>query len=108
VITYFTHDEVNAALARRMARKMSLELTVVTVKDIDQAGASDLLLFDLDHLPIEFKEELFQHVQRSDLGARIAVHSYHLSASEVRCLRKAGGLAARRLSAALLAPRLVA
>jgi hypothetical protein len=108
VIAYLTHDEVNAALAQRIAGRLSLELTVLGIKDINLAITADLLLFDLDHLPTECKSELLSRAQRDSLGERIAVHSYCLTTSEARSLRKAGGLTARRLTATLLVPQAVA
>ena len=58
---------------------------------------------ELDHLPPECRSDLFRHVRNGGVQKGLAVHSYHLSRSEVRTLRAAGVVVARRLSLALLA-----
>ena len=101
-IAYLTHDEVNAAVARRLARRLGLRLKVLTVKSADRTAAADLLVLDLDHLPPECKSKLFLRVGSGRLRQGVAVHSYNLTATEERALRAAGVHVARRLTAAVL------
>jgi hypothetical protein len=103
MIAYLTHDAVNAALARRMARRLGSDLTILRAQDADQLGAADRLVIDLDNLPRESKSELFRRAENGGLLTGVAVHSYNLTGAEARILRAAGVRVARRLTAALLA-----
>ena len=103
MIAYLTHDEVNAAVARRAARRLCGRLKVLGVKDADRAAAADLVLLDLDHLPPECKLGLLRQAVGGELANRFAVHSYQLSTADERVLRAAGVRVATRLTAALLA-----
>ena len=96
---YLTHDEVNAAFARRIAARLGHSLTVLAVKDIDEAAAADLLVLDLDHLPPVYKSTLLERAAGGELRPGVAVHSYHLGGAEVRTLRAAGVRVTRRLGA---------
>ena len=98
---YLSHDEVNTALAGRMARRLGIVLTTLHVKDAEHAVAADLLVLDLDHLPPECKSKLFLRVGSGELRTGVAVHSYHLTAAEARALRGAGVRVSRRLTAAV-------
>jgi len=102
VIAYLTHDEVNAAEARRAALEAGLDLTVLPIKDGGQAAAADAMLLDLDHLPADIKLDLLRRAAGGRLSNCVAVHSYQLSPAEVRALRAAGVLVSRRLTACLL------
>jgi len=103
VIAYLTHDEVNARFASRAAHKLGLDLTVLPVKDGEQAVAADMLLLDLDHLPPDFKADLLQRAESGRLRGGVAVHSYQLSPPETQSLQRAGALVACRLTAGLIA-----
>ncbi|HSQ56867.1 MAG TPA: hypothetical protein VLM40_14085 [Gemmata sp.] len=107
-VAYLTHDEVNAALACRMAKRFGLNLTVLAVKDANHAIAADQLVLDLDHLPLEYKSNLFLRIGRGELRSGVAVHSYHLTPGECRALCTAGVRMTRRLTAAVLTPRMSA
>jgi hypothetical protein len=107
-VAYLSHDEVNAALARRMARRLGLDLAILHIKDAEQAVAADLLVLDLDHLAPECKSELFLRIGGRELRGGVAVHSYHLTPAEARTLRKAGVQISRRLTAAVLVPPMTA
>ena len=53
---YLTHDEVNAAMARRLVRRLGSKLTVLQVKTADRAvGVDGLIIVDI---PPEADEEL--------------------------------------------------
>src|SRR5262245_5961290 len=99
---YLTHDEVNAAVARRIARRLGLDLTVLAVKDADRAAEADLLVLNLDHLPAVCRSELIRRAG-GDRRGRPAAHADHLTASGSRALRAAGARLARRLTAAVFA-----
>lgn len=101
---YLTHDQVNAALARRIAARLGLDITVLALKDADQAVTADALVLDLDSLPLDARSKLFLRVGSGELRSGVGVHSYHLTASEARTLRRAGVRVERRLTAAALVP----
>lgn len=102
MIAYLTHDEVNAHVAARLARRLRAELTVLPAKDADQLAAH-VLLVDLDNLPREWRANLLAHAAHGPLPDGLAVHSYHLSDAEWRTLTAAGVRVTRRLNSALLA-----
>ncbi|WP_439630627.1 hypothetical protein [Gemmata sp.] len=104
MIAYLTHDQVNAALARRITDRLGLDLTVLALKDADRAVAADAVVLDLDSLPRDARSKLFLRVGSGELRSGVGVHSYHLTASEARTLRRAGVRAERRLTAAALVP----
>src|SRR5262249_57896319 len=105
-IAYLTHDEVNAAAAGRIARRLGLGLSVIGVRDVGRVSA-DLLVYDLDHLPPGVKSELLRRAGRERLDG-VAAHSYHLGHEEQQKLRAAGARVARRLTAAILVRRAAA
>lgn len=59
-IASLTHDEVNAAFARRISARLGHCLAVFGIKDIDETAAADLLVLDLDHLPLVYKSTLLR------------------------------------------------
>jgi hypothetical protein len=107
-VAYISHDEVNSALARRMATRLGLELTVLNLQEAEHAIPADLIMLDLDHLPPECKSKLFLQIGKGELRDGVAVHSYRLTTAEVRELRAAGVRVKRRLTATVLIPRVAA
>jgi hypothetical protein len=105
MISYLTHDEVNAQLAEQLARQLGSNLTVLSLKDVDRFISTDLLLIDLDHLPPECRSHLFDLVGKGGRHRGLSVHSYRLSRAEVRTLRAGGVAVARRLTGAFLSSR---
>jgi hypothetical protein len=99
---YLTHDEVNADLARRIAGRFGITLTVFAVKDASAARAADRLVLDLDHLPAECKAGLLAEAATGGVRPGVSVHSYHLTRAEARHLRRAGVSITRRLTAAAI------
>jgi hypothetical protein len=108
VIAYLSHDQVNSALVRRMARRLGVKLIVLMLKDVEYAITADLLVLDLDHLPPKCRSELFERIGSGEFRSDVAVHSYHITAAEARSLAAAGVRVARRLTAAVLAQPLTA
>lgn len=104
-VAYLSHDEVNSALADRVAGRFGLDLVVLTLRDAEHALAADRLVLDLDHLPPECKAKLFLRVGRGELRGGVTVHSYHLTDAEAGALRAAGVRVARRLTTAILVPK---
>ncbi|MBA4192251.1 MAG: hypothetical protein C0467_30140 [Planctomycetaceae bacterium] len=108
MIAYLSHDQVNRTLVRRMARRLGLDLVVLSLKEADQAVAADLLVLDLDSLPSDTRSKLFLRVGNGELRSGVAVHSYHLTSSEARTLQVAGVRVTRRLTAAVFVVRKLA
>jgi pyruvate-formate lyase-activating enzyme len=98
-IAYLTHDEVNASTARKLAGQLGLDLVVLDVRQTDPTAVR--LICDLDHLPPDVKAGLLANARDSINLSTLAMHSYNLTAAEVRTLRTAGAEVARRLSAKL-------
>lgn len=104
-IAYFTHDEVNAVLASRLARRLGLDVTVVDFKNSDQSIAAENMVLDLDHLPSECKSTLIGQAASGGVRKGITVHSYNLLPRETKCLKAAGVRVARKLVACTLVAR---
>ena len=104
-VTYLSHDEGNWAHASRIAERLGLELTVLTLREAEYAFGGDLLVLDLDHLPSDCKSKLFLQIGRGTLRDGVTVHSHRLAPAEVDTLRAAGVRVARRLTALILVPR---
>ena len=102
MIAYLTHDDVNAEFAMQLAAQLGSDLTVLSMKDVNQFVTTEVLLIDLDHLPPECRSNLFRLVRTGGTHEGLSVHSYHLSRAELRTLRSAGVVVARRLTLALL------
>jgi hypothetical protein len=96
-ITYLTIDEVNAALALRLARSAGIDLHVLAPKDAVSPGPWHVFLCDLDALsPAEPLLALAKWI--SALQPELAaVHSYKLSDCQRAGLRKDGVRVFRRL-----------
>jgi|ERR1700722_798226 hypothetical protein len=101
MIAYLSHDEVNSALARRIARRLGFKLKPLSHKDAKLVSAANGLVLDLDNLPSEYKSKLFLQIDAGVLRPGLAVHSYHLSHVEARTLRAAGVRVTRRLTSGL-------
>ena len=98
-IAYLTHDEVNASTARKLAGQLGLDLVVLDVRQTDPTAVR--LICDLDHLPPDVKAGLLANARDGVHLSTLAMHSYHLTAAEVRTLRTAGAAVARRLTGRL-------
>jgi hypothetical protein len=96
-ITYLTIDEVNPALARRLAPSTGVELHVLAPKDPVPSGPCHAFLCDLDALaPAEPLAILAKWVSALQPDA-VALHSYSLSDSQKASLRNDGIRVFRRL-----------
>ena len=101
-IAYVTTDEVNATLARRWAHTCSCELTPLLPRDLPQKGEFDAAVFDLDHLPAEFRQRVLKNLLEGPLLNPTMVHSYNLDQRQANALRARGVFVRCRLEGGLL------
>lgn len=99
-IVYLTLDEVNAAMAARLARRLGVRLLA---RPLAGRGQSAGRVYDLDFQPAEVKAKLVADAAAGRVPAGTAVHSYNLTPVEERVLRAARVRVGRRLTARLLA-----
>ena len=102
MIAYLTFDDVNPAFFAELASKVSPKVAFRTINSPKLAVDGELVIYDLDHLPREWKAELLRQAETGRLTGEVAVHSYNLTTAEIRVLRSAGVRVLRRVSAALL------
>jgi hypothetical protein len=87
-------DEVNQDLAGRFAAANGLEIDCVALCGPAPHDGTVAILYDLDHLPPETLEKL----KAGCSNGAVAVHSYSLSARQIRALRRRGVIVTRRLT----------
>jgi hypothetical protein len=98
IVSYLTSDELNATLARRLARSCGVGLQLLGPKEIQYARFCDLVLCDLDNLsPVE-RDALLGSCSPGGQQGRLVLHSYRLSEEQMAKYRKMGILAFRRLA----------
>jgi hypothetical protein len=101
-----TVDEVNQALAGKLAAAAGVQLEVVFPRDAAGDGPFDAVLYDLDSLPPIDRQALLAGLSARPAGqwaGTAAVHSYQLSPRQARALRRQGVVVARRLQQATFA-----
>jgi hypothetical protein len=98
---YLSLDEVNQDLAARSADEAGVELDALTFRDAAPAGQFDAVVYDLDSLPPAYRRALLADLGAGQLVEPVAVHSYNLSAGQVRALRRRGVIVGRRLRSRL-------
>jgi hypothetical protein len=96
-IAYRTTDEVNADLALRLAEAFNLTLDPVTPAKPTDDEWFDAVLWDLDYLPAEWREQVLGQLRAAPPPYPVVVHSYHLDAQEAEGLRSNGVAVHRRL-----------
>lgn len=98
---YLTFDVVNQALAARLAAAAGVRFSTLTFCDPVPSGPQDVVLYDLDFLPADFRERLLDDLAAGPRAGRVAVHGYSLSPRVARVLRRRGVVVARRLRGGL-------
>jgi hypothetical protein len=106
---YLTLDDVNRDLAARLAARAGIELSSPGIRE--GAETFDAIVYDLDHLPTDFRDRLLSELASGQLTQVVGVHSYNLTDCKRRALRRRGICAKRRLGkvlfSRLLEPALV-
>ena len=101
-IAYVTTDEVNATLARRWAHTCRCEVTPLLPRDLPRKGEFDAAVYDLDHLPAEFRQQVLSNLLEGRILSPTMVHSYNLDRRQANALRARGVFVRCRLEGGLL------
>jgi hypothetical protein len=78
-IAYVTTDEVNRALAARIARPLGAAVTPLHPESVQPSGRFDAILYDLDRVPVDRRPALLEEILSGPPGRPWAVHGYALS-----------------------------
>jgi hypothetical protein len=98
---YLTLDVVNENLAARLAAAAGLSFRTLTLRDPVPDGRGDVVLYDLDFLPADYRERLLADLKSGRWSGRVGVHSYSLTRRLARALRRRGVVVTRRLRGGL-------
>jgi hypothetical protein len=101
-IAYISTDEVNQALAGRMAAASGAVLDVLLPQDGAADGRCDAVLHDLDHVPRSRRQEVLAHLLSGSSPCPQGVHSYDVSEEQAADLRRHGVAVSRRLGLELI------
>ena len=101
-IAHVTTDEVNQALAVRVARLLGADVTPLATEDIATYERFDAVLYDLDRVSPSRRQALLDEIRSEKTGVPIAVYGYCLSENQAGKLRFHGVAVAQRLHAALV------
>jgi hypothetical protein len=96
-IAYLTTDEVNEDLAAKMSTRCGAALHAFSPADVPRNGAYDAVICDWDFLPRGQRKKIVCELIRNHGDRAVIVHSYNLSARQVRALRRRRVAVYRRL-----------
>src|SRR5438874_8244867 len=96
-IAYLTLDEVNGALARRLAADCGATLEAVVPGPAEPDGRFDARLYDLDHVPAPRRQEVLARYLSGPAACPVAIHGYGLEEPQADALRRHGLAVARAL-----------
>jgi hypothetical protein len=98
-IAYFNNDEVNQALAARIAAKLGMTICNSSHDGARSDSEIDAVIYNADEMPEDLRCVLLKGLGRGSQDFFIAVHGYGLSDEELEFLRRKGIAASRRLDA---------
>jgi hypothetical protein len=101
-LAYFTADPVNEARLSELGPP-GVQAEAFAAKELDRPTEAYVRLYDLDSIAWGRAERAVLIRRLLDGAGPAAVHSYNLDPDEVKRLRAAGVLTARRLTPRLLA-----
>src|SRR5262245_21342095 len=96
-IGYYNTDEVDQAVAARMARGFGAVVCGLHPKDRPRDGAFDAFLYNLDDVPAHRRCDVLAEILHERSDRPRAVHGYTLSEAKAALLRLHGVVAAQRL-----------
>jgi hypothetical protein len=101
-LAYLSTDEVNQALALQLAAQLGVGLELLSLEDGPPDAAVVGMLYDLDYLPPDRKQEVLSELLAGALPCAVAVHSYNLDEDQVEQLVQNGVTVSTRLEAKIL------
>ena len=78
LVAYLTTDEVNEALALRMATECGITLCPLALQASAPDGDFDAVLYDWDYLPVERRQTVLEDLVGAQTPDLAALHGYHL------------------------------
>jgi hypothetical protein len=96
-IAYLSIDEVNRALAERLAAAGGDVLCVLEPRDPASLGNGAARVYDLDSLPPRLRASVLADLRAAPPPMPAAVHSYSLEDEDVEALSRNGVVVVRRL-----------
>jgi hypothetical protein len=101
-IAYVTTDEVNSALAVRIARSHSADLTPSHPERSLPTRGFEAILCDLDCVPPDARQALLDGILSGRSAHTRAVHGYGLSEEQAAAIRLRGVVVSKRLHSDLV------
>ena len=101
-IGYVTTDEVNHALAARMAAKCGAIICHLCPREVHPDGLFDAVLYNLDDVPRDQQPAFLEELCLGTTDCPTAVHGYGIADEQAQALRRHGVAVAQRLHPALL------
>ena len=101
-IAYMASDEVNRALAVRLAAKCGAVVWNLRPNDCPPDGEFDAVLWNLDDLPTDLQAALLEGLRHGAPDSTVAVHGYDVTDEKLNALHRSGVAAAQRLDIDLL------
>jgi hypothetical protein len=100
---YLSIDQVNQAIARRLAKATRVELLPLSFQNADLCGPYDAIVYDLDFMPPDCRQRLLNDLAGGRFDEPAAVHGYNLTLRQRLQLHRRGVVVARRLTGRLFA-----
>ena len=104
-IGYVATDEVNQALAARMAAKCGAIICHLRPGEVHPDGLFDAVLYNLDDVPRDQQPAFLEELCLGTPDCPTAVHGYGIADEQAQALRRHGVAVAQRLHPALPARR---
>jgi hypothetical protein len=101
-IAHITTDEVNQALALRVARPLGVTVTQLGPEEMSKHVVFDAVLYDLDRVPPDRRPSLLDEIRSEKTAVPMAAYGYCLSEEQAAGLRFHGVAVAQRLHSALI------
>jgi hypothetical protein len=97
-IAFLSLDEVNSALADKLACDRGIDIRLFFPNDLPPNGRFDGVLYDLDYWPTDRAEQVLRKLMHRPLTTRVGVLSYNLTREQITALRGNGVMVFPRLS----------
>jgi hypothetical protein len=95
-LAFVSTDEVHQDLAYRLGRTLRVDVHQLSPMDWVPERL-DGVIYDLDYLPSEQREQVLTRLIAAPARGLVAVHSYNLLQEQAQALRRNGVLVRRRL-----------